>query len=135
MRKLFPTIALIGFGLFSTAEIGYAMGGQATSVGAPVSAKIVDISGKTHTATNFLCDDRNYFVFKDGEAEVKVPFSVIKKVDITKTGEELTATVTFKNGKTKTFKLNADTICSGSSEFGVLEIYINKIKEIEFQAK
>jgi hypothetical protein len=135
MRKIFSTLALIGFGFISPYGISYAMGGQASSVGAPVSAKIVDITGKTHTATNFVCDDKNYFVFRDGAAEVKVPFSVIKKVEINQSGNKLTAKVVFKNGKAKTFEIEPDTVCDGTTEFGVLEIYINKIKEIDFLTK
>ena len=82
-----------------------------------------------------ICDDRDYFVFKDGAADVKVPFSVIKKIEITKMGDKLIAKVVFKNGKTKTFGLEPDTVCDGTTEFGVLEIDIEKIKEIDFQTK
>ena len=107
------------------------MGGQPTP-NEIVSAKLIDRSGKEHLVQAFVCDDRTYFTFKDGDVTVKVPFDKIKKITIEGKGENLTVKVYFKNGKVKTFLAEADTDCTGASEYGTVEASLDQLKEIDF---
>ena len=109
----------------------FAMGGQPAPTEI-VSAKLIDKSGKEHIVNALVCDDRTFFTFKDGDVTVKVPFDKIKKLVIEGKGDNLTVKVYFKNGKVKTFVAEADTDCTGTSEYGTVEATLDQLKEIDF---
>ena len=111
--------------------LSFAMGGQPTP-NKIVSAKLIDKSGKEHFVKAFVCDDRTFFNFKDGDITVKVPFDKIEKVVVVGEGENLTVKVYFKNGKVKTFVADSNTECTGVSDFGTVEASLDKLKEIDF---
>jgi len=108
------------------------MGGQPT-VSTLIPAKLVDKTGKVHQTVSLVCNDRTYFTFKDGAVEVKVPFEKIKKlVVLEKKGEDLKVKVIFKDNNSKVFLIPANTICTGATKYGSLEVYLEDLKKIEF---
>jgi len=111
----------------------YGMGSQ-PSITTPVPAQIIDDKGKVHQVDTLVCDDKTYFEVNDGSAVLKIPFDKIKKVLINapKNADYVNITFIFFNGEKKSFQISPDVLCTGSTTFGTLEIYINQIKEIDF---
>ncbi len=124
MRKL-------GLFLISAPLAAFAMGGQ-PSASSLHPATLVDKSGKTFRVVNLVCDDRDYFEFKEGDFTVKVPFSNVKKVEILGGKETLRVKVFLKNGKTKVLEAEPDTDCEGVNDLGNVEISLSSLKEIDF---
>jgi len=126
MRKALGALLLI------LPSLLFAMGGQPT-VSTLIPAKLVDKTGKVHQTVSLVCNDRTYFTFKDGAVEVKVPFEKIKKlVVLEKKGEDLKVKVIFKDNNSKVFLIPANTICTGATKYGSLEVYLEDLKKIEF---
>ncbi|NPB05523.1 MAG: hypothetical protein GXO08_03990 [Aquificae bacterium] len=122
LRALFAALPLLAF----------SMGGQ-PEVSTVVPARLVDETGKVHEVSALVCEGRTYFVFKDGALDVKVPFEKIDRLRVLgKEGDLLQVEVVFKDGTRKVFYVSADTYCVGSTEYGSVEAYLDRLREIDF---
>ena len=119
---------------FIIPSLTFAMGSQ-VAPSQLIAAKLIDRSGKVHNVKAFVCDDKTYFTFRDGDVIVKVPFERIKKVEISPQGENLKVKVYFTDGKIKTFIADADIDCTGVNDYGTVEASLDKLKEIDFLNK
>jgi hypothetical protein len=125
MRKFLPL-------LFFLSSLGFAMGGR-PSAEYLQTVKIVDAQGQEHILKSLSCDGNDYFEFKDGALSVKVPFTVIKKLEVVSSqGDNLKVKVYFKGGKEKEFTAEGDILCKGLSDYGLVEAYLKQIKEMVF---
>ena len=120
--------------LLSLTSVLFAMG-EGRSVPAEfrkMSAVVKDAKGVTHDIEGLVCGEGE-IRFKKGAVDYRISQSVISSIKVLgKSGGYVAVKVTFDDGETEGFNVSTSLRCEAQTEKGIIDFYINDVKEIKF---
>jgi hypothetical protein len=94
-----------------------------------------DSKGLTVRLDNIRFDEKSYLPGIFGHGEICVPMEYVVTIQLQKSGGNQVATVTVRNGKQITLKVDRRLAVSGKTMFGEYNVPLEKISEISIYPK
>jgi len=112
---------------------------MAEPTGAPPEVKnikilVVDKEGKKHELRSPLCEGLSYLKVKLGGIEYSISLTNLKEVEVINvSGDMAKVKIKYRNGKEGVFDISANTLCTGTSDFGNASFYLKDVQKILFR--
>ncbi|AAC06953.1 hypothetical protein [Aquifex aeolicus] len=112
---------------------------MAEPAGAPPEVKnikilVLDRAGKKHELKSPLCEGLSYLKVKHGGIEYSVSLTSLEEIEVLSvSGDVAKIKLKYKNGKEEIFDISANTLCTGTSDFGNASFYLKDVQKILFR--
>ncbi len=98
----------------------------------PFSVTVVDVTDTSFSASDFSVDGKTLVPVELGKAKISVDFAKIDNVIFLRSGDDLSASITFRDGEVKRVAVPPNTVFYGRTPWGLMRLMAKDIKELHF---